>query len=137
MVKQIAYKLFSLSLALLVLLSTVSLKVEKHYCGNKLIDISIFDVVQKCGMETSNLQQEVITTKKCCKDVVEVVEGQDELRINDFDDVEKSLQGFAAILTYSFESIYTKLPKKIIPHEHYTPPNLVYNIQLLDSVFLI
>jgi len=136
-VKQIAHKIFSLSLALLVLFSTVSLTVEKHYCGNKLIDVSIFTEGHKCGMEDSSMRQEVITTKKCCKDVVEVVEGQDELRINDFDDLEKHLEWFISSFIYFYEAIYTSVPKQIIPHKNYSPPNLVYDIQLLDDVFLI
>jgi hypothetical protein len=136
-VKQIAHKIFSLSLALLVLFSTVSLTVEKHYCGSVLIDVSIFTEGQKCAMEAFEIEQEAITKKKCCKDVVEIVEGQDELQIKDFNDIETHLQWFVTSFVYSYETLYTSLPKQIIPHKDYSPPNLVYDIQLLDDVFLI
>lgn len=137
MVKQFLHKTFSLSLAFLVLFSTLSLKVEKHYCGNRLIDVSIFTEAHKCGVEASKMEQDVITKKKCCKDIVEVVEGQDELQIKDFNDIESHLQWFVTSFVYTYEGFYISLPKEIIPHKDYSPPNLVYDIQLLDDVFLI
>ena len=45
------HKIFSLSMALLVLMSTVSVTIEKHFCGDHLVDVAIFSDAEKCGME--------------------------------------------------------------------------------------
>lgn len=44
-------------MALLVFLSTLSFTIESHYCGDVLVDTSMFDAVDTCGMET---QQKLI-----------------------------------------------------------------------------
>lgn len=138
MIKRILHTIFSTTLTFLVLFSTLSLTVEKHYCGNNLIDVSIFTEVHRCGSEISEKQQEqVFKKKKCCKDEITVVEGQDELRMTSFDDLDFNTQLFIVSYIETFSVLYESLPKQIIPHKEYAPPKLVYNIQLLDDVFLI
>ncbi len=135
--KQILHRFFSMGLALLVLFSTVSLTVEKHYCGKVLIDASIFSEARKCGMEKGESSKVVAMEKSCCKDEIAVVEGQDELKTNGFDDLEFGSKLFISSFIYSFATLYESLPKQIIPHKDYSPPNLIFDIQLLDDVFLI
>ena len=60
-------------MALLVLLSTVSFTVEKHFCGDVLIDTAVFTEAQKCMMEAFEMEQALITKKNCCKDELEVI----------------------------------------------------------------
>ena len=36
-------------MALLVFLSTLSFTIENHYCGDVLVDTSMFDAVDTCG----------------------------------------------------------------------------------------
>ena len=84
MIKQFTYKVFSVALALLVLFSTVSFTIEKHFCGDVLVDVSMFVEADKCGMEAmESLQQ-----KSCCKDEIEVIQGQNELKVSSFDDLD-------------------------------------------------
>ena len=68
-----AHKVFSIFMAMLVMFSTVSLTVEKHYCGDTLVDVAVFEEAKKCGMESSNMPVEEITKKSCCKDTVDCV----------------------------------------------------------------
>ena len=129
--------MFSLSMSLLVLFSTVSFTVEKHYCGDALIDISVFSEVERCASEAYEIELEKITKKSCCKDVVDLVEGQDELQKTSFDDLDLDQQLFLDIYFQSYKNLFEGLPQHLIPHKNYSPPNLVFDIQVLDQVFLI
>ncbi|WP_353778072.1 hypothetical protein [Winogradskyella sp. 3972H.M.0a.05] len=137
MFKTIAHKIVSVTMALTVLFSTLSFTVEKHFCGEFLIDSAIFSEVEKCAQETFELEQEAITKKPCCKDVVDIIEGQDELKNQSFDDLEFQQQLFLQAFAYSYINLFEGLPQHVVPHKNYRPPNLVYDIQVLDEVYLI
>lgn len=133
MIRQILHKIFSAFLALLVVFSTVSFTVEKHFCGDVLVDVSVFSEVEKCGMEA----MEKLQKKSCCKDEVDVVKGQDELKFSSFEDLNFEQQQFVLAFTFTSLNSFEGLSKQIIPHKDYSPPNLVTDIQVLDQVFLI
>ena len=137
MIKQILHKTFSVSLALIVLCSTVSFTIEKHFCGDKLIDVSVFAEANKCKMEALEMELETITKAPCCKDKIDVVKGQDELIVKTIDDLDFNKQLFVATFTYSYLNLFEGLPQLVIPHKNYSPPILVTDIQVLDQVFLI
>jgi hypothetical protein len=132
-VKKVLHKIFCTTLALLVLLSTVSFTIEKHYCGDTLVDVSVFAHAEKCGMES----MEMLQKKSCCKDEVDVVKGQDELKFASFEDLNFEQLQFVSTLTYAYLNVFENLDKYIIPHKDYSPPNLVADIQVLDQIFII
>ena len=136
-IKQFLHKSFSVLLALLVLFSTVSFTIEKHYCGDVLVDVSVFTEAEKCDMGISEMAKETITKKTCCKDEVKLVKGQDELKVSTFDDLNLQQQLFITTFAYSFINLFEGLETQIIPHKDYSPPNLVADIQVLDQVFII
>lgn len=119
-------------MVLLLLFSTVSFTIEKHFCGDVLVDVSYFVEGDKCAMEA----EEIAQNKSCCKDEVDVVEGQDELQFESFDDCNMQPE-FLTAFVYSYINLFEGLPKQVIPHKDYSPPNLVADIQVLDQVFLI
>ena len=137
MIKQFLHRTFSFALALLVLFSTVSLTIEKHFCGDVLVDVSVFSEVKKCGMNAFEMEQEAITKKSCCKDELHVFEGQDELKSTSFEDLNFQQQLFITTFPYAFVNLFEGLEAQIIPHKNYSPPNLVADIQVLDQVFII
>lgn len=120
-------------LALLVLFSTVSFTIEKHYCGDVLVDVSVFVEAEKCAMEAL----EILQKKTCCKDEVNVVKGQDELKVSSFDDLNFEQQQFITAFANTYINGFESIPKQTIPHKNYSPPNLVADIQVLDQVFII
>ena len=136
-IQQLIHKSFSFIMALLVLFSTVSFTVEKHFCGDILIDASVFSEVQKCAMEAFELEQEAITKVPCCKDVVDLIKGQDELNLKSFNDFELNQQQLVSALIHSYVQLFDDLKFQIVPHQDYSPPNLVYDILVLDQVFII
>lgn len=133
MIKLFLHKTFSVLLTLLVLFSTVSFTIEKHYCGDVLVDVSVFVEAEKCEMEAL----EILQKKTCCKDEINVIQGQDELKFSSFDDLEFEQQLFLASFIYSYVNLFEGLSQQIVPHKNYSPPNLVRDIQVLNDTFLI
>ncbi|AUC83771.1 hypothetical protein CW733_15540 [Lacinutrix sp. Bg11-31] len=121
-------------MAFVVLFSTLSFTIESHYCGTNLIDTAVFSKVKNCGMESSAATP---IKKRCCKDEVVVVQGQDKLKLNSFDDLDINQQILFTSYVYSYISLFISLPKQVVPHKEYVPPNLIYDIQVLDETFLI
>lgn len=132
-----AHKIISALLSLLVLVSTLSLTIEKHFCGDVLIDVAIFTESQKCAMEAYEIEQSKITKKSCCKDEVDIIEGRDDLAVKNFEDFDDIQKLVLSSYIYSYTSIYRSLSKKTIPHKDYSPPILIKDIQVLDETYLI
>jgi len=120
-------------MALLVLFSTVSFTVEKHYCGDVLVDTAVFTEAKKCVSETFEMLQK----KTCCKEEVDVVKGQDILTAFSHEDLGFEQQLFLQVFTQAYCGLFKSLPKPTIPYQDYSPPNLIVDIQLLDQVFII
>lgn len=133
MIKTILHKVFSISLALLVLFSTVSFTIEKHFCGDVLVDVAMFSEAETCGMEA----MEMFQNKSCCKDEVDVVKGQDELKLSSFEDLDLERQQFLSAFISTYVNRFESLSQHSVPHKNYSPPNLVADIQVLDQVFII
>jgi len=136
-IKQVLHKVFSVGLAFIVLCSTLSFTIEKHFCGDKLVDVSVFFEAHKCKMEFLELKNEEVTKKSCCKDEIDMFKGQDELITNTFEDLNFKQQLFVATFTYSYINHFEGLPQMVVPNRDYSPPNLIPDIQVLDQVFLI
>ena len=128
--------MISIGMALLVMLSTLSITVEKHFCGDFLIDVSVFSEADKCGAEVMRSETKEIQKKSCCKDTIDLVEGQDELLLNSVLE-DGQHQDLIVAFIYAFSGFYDYLPKQQIPNYNYEPPDLVFDIQVLGEVFII
>ncbi|MBA6153282.1 hypothetical protein H3Z82_11140 [Gelidibacter gilvus] len=121
-------------MAWLVLLSTITFTLEKHFCGDVLIDTAIFSKAESC----CNLEVLAMAEKKsCCKEEVEVIRGQDSLKKAIFEDLHNDQQIVLVTFYYSYYNLFEGLPVQFIPHKNYSPPLLVTDIQILDQVFII
>ncbi|MGA8853325.1 MAG: hypothetical protein WB492_04030 [Christiangramia sp.] len=123
--------IIALSMAFLVILSTMSFTVDKHFCGSHLVDKAVFSKAKTCGMQMS-----ADAENHCCTNEKVSVEGQDELKLS-FDSFDFHQQLFITTYTYTYFNLFENLPKQIIPFRDYSPPLLVSDIQLEDQVFLI
>ena len=138
-VKKSFHKIVSLTMALLVLFSTMSFSMNMHYCGDKLVDFKIMKEAVSCGMDlqqTPNNCENTITTKSCCSDKTVVVKGHDDLK-SSFDSLSLEHQTFVAAFVYTYVNLFEGLDEQIIPFKDYSPPVLIKDIQLLDQTFLI
>ncbi|WP_422083438.1 HYC_CC_PP family protein [Ulvibacterium sp.] len=137
--KAIIYKGVSLAMALLLLVSTTSWTVGKHYCMDRLIDVSFFAHAQDCGMDmgvSMNATSQMETEDSCCSDQLIVVEGQDHLTTSSNDSILVP-QPFLTAFAYSYLALFKAQVERPVPHEHYPPPLLYKDIHVLDQVFLI
>ena len=134
MIKQIT----SLLMALLVLFSTMSFTVDKHFCGKILVDSAVFSEAEGCGMHADNSASLGKTNPEdtCCSQEQTAIEGQTELSLN-FDELDLEQQVFLTSFAYSYINLFEGQPEQVIPFKNYSPPLLVRDVQLLDQVFLI
>lgn len=126
-------------MALLLLASTTSWKVEKHFCMGHLVDVAFFAEAEDCGMAMSEMNDDYSLLQQensCCSDEVIFVDGQDDLRIS-FDNISVDQQFFLFAFTQSYTQLFIDLRQQAVANEYYPPPILVQDIQLLDQVFLI
>jgi len=133
----LSHKIFSILLALLVLLSTLSLAIEKHFCGDTLVDVAVFTEIDKCCAGDSKDHSTEITKNSCCKNEIDIVVGQDDIITKSFDDLDDFQKQVLFAYAVTYLNLYESLPKQIIPHKNYSPPLLVRDIQVLDETFLI
>ncbi|WP_041326887.1 MULTISPECIES: HYC_CC_PP family protein [Robiginitalea] len=132
-------KISSSIMALLVLLSTFSFAVDRHYCGDVLVDFSFFGKAESCGMEmqqSKDSHYHLIGNKGCCEDQTLAIAGQDDLKIS-YENLNDEQQVFVVSFLYSFINLYEGFDTKIVPFKDYSPPPLIRDIQVLDQTFLI
>ena len=137
--KEFLKKIATTLMAFIVLFSTFSFTVNEHYCGETLKDRALFVKADKCLME---IKLDVpsdkceMHQKKCCDDVVKVIDGQDELKIS-FDNLTSDQQIVAVLFFNSYLNSFEDLAKEQITFDEYPPPLIVKNIYKLDEVYLI
>jgi len=128
-------KLFSVFMAALLLLSTVSWTIEKHLCMGRVMDVALFSKAADCGMGMAALENSN-ATYHCCDDDKETITGQEDLQIS-WDDLEVPEQHLLFNFTYAYAHIFNEVAAPSLLRTHHPPPLLTKDIQLLDEVFLI
>jgi hypothetical protein len=131
------YKSISFALSFLVLFSTLSLTIEKHFCGDVLIDVAIFTETEKCTDDIVDLDDNENVKKACCKDEIDVLEGLSQLTTNTFEDLDDVHIQVLLAYNFSYINLFEGLPNLVIPHKDYLPPILIKDIQILDETYLI
>lgn len=135
--KQIISKIFSTILAFLVLFSTFSFTVDKHYCGDFLVDVSYLGEADSCNGLAKDDCDTAVKKKKCCKNEVDQIEGQDEIQKGSSKKIDfKKVKLFTAFYK-SYKLLFQNNEKLLISYEYYSPPDLIFDIQILHEVFII
>lgn len=137
--KEIILKISSVLMAFSVLFSTMSFSISEHYCGDNLVDSSLFSEADSCGMEMEKplaIGDCEIQKSNCCKDVVKLYIGQDNIKTNPLD-LNSSEQILVASFIYSYINLFEGLEENIIPFKEYSPPFLITNIQVINETYLI
>lgn len=133
------HQIASVLLAFLVLLSTFSVTVEKHFCGDFLVDVSYFGNLQGCSLEMDSSCETSKRTikKKCCKDEIQQIDGQDELQKVSVEKFDIQKQQFVLAFAFSYHNLFSSFSSEEKLHKYYSPPDVVKDIQVLHEVFLI
>ena len=136
--KSMLHKILSIAMAFVVLLSTLSFTISKHYCGDTLVDTSLFSKAKSCGMEMQNSSNKdcSIIKKNCCSEEQQLVEGQDNLKL-DFTKFYLQHKIFVNTFVYTYINLFEGITKESIHFKDYSPPLIVKDIHTLDEVYLI
>ncbi len=130
------HKGLSTVLSVLVLLSTLSLTIEKHFCGGQLVDVAVFSKLNRCGGDIEDMPTSDTLKSPCCEDEVDVIEGISDLNLTSFEDLDVNVQDF--VLTF-FSTFYFYFEGDFnhTPHKHYRPPNLIKDHYIFNETYLI
>ena len=133
--KHFLTKISVFTLAFLVLFSTFSFNVDKHYCGDFLVDVSFTGEAVGCGMEMGSKA----TTKKknCCKDETHQLEGQDELQLTSLENITFENQQFLVAFVFSYQNLLLDKVAEKTFHHIFPPPEIHQNYQVIYQSFLI
>ncbi len=138
--KKVTLHTFSLLMSFLVLFSTMSFKVEKHYCGQSLVGHAVFSSVQKCETEMHSCgaegEMQMMMDESCCSNQTECFDGQDELNIQPIS-FELIQQYIIVPMSFVLIGLLPELAAEVIEYPPYQPPQLVYDLQILCQVFTI
>ena len=130
-------QILSVLMAIVVLVSTMSMTVSAHYCGNILVDKTIMKPAQKCAMHDAPSQHENEDKhNSCCDDEVEIIKGQDQLKLQSTDfELPQSI--FVQALVYTF-FVFPFLQTDTNPNFYaYPPPLYQADFHALYQVYLI
>ncbi|KZS40668.1 hypothetical protein AWE51_06880 [Aquimarina aggregata] len=138
--RNVFHKIMSISMAFVVLITTMSFTIDMHYCGNTLVDVALFKEAKSCGMEMQQYNNQNIdlsfTKKSCCSDKKIIIEGQDNLK-----DTSKTInleqEIFITSFIYSYINLFEGIEETKIPFTAYSPPYIKQDVQVLHQVFLI
>ena len=128
-------------MAVIVLASTMSFTVNKHYCGRFLVDSAVFSVAKTCKMKMATHQMQTnssceVSKKSCCTDKHINIEGQDELKTN-WEHLSLEQQQFITTLAFSLATLFIEDTTDKKQFKPYRPPLIVKEIHKLDEVYLI
>jgi len=126
-------------MALLVMLSTVSFTIESHFCGDVLVDSTLFGSAKSCGMDlaqTKSSKEDSLEGKNCCNNEQITINGQNELSVT-FDKLSIDQQVFVVSFVYTYLNLFEGLGYKVPSFSEYPPPLIVKTIYKLDESYLI
>lgn len=138
-IKVVTRHILSFALALLVLFSTISFTVDMHFCGQHLVDVSLFKKAENCGMAAmmfDSMNGQMNMDMDCCSDFNLVQQGQDDLKVS-FEKINFDSQLFVVTFLSSYMDLFTGTKENNAPHNEYPPPLLIKDVILLDQQFLI
>ncbi len=135
MMKKLFYKISAVVLSFIVLFSTMSFTIDKHFCGETLIDVAYFGKADDCGMKMK-VDQQKMKKKKCCKNETEVIESPtfDKEKITT---VTPENITFVIYHLYSYINIFQEISIEKEYYKDFSPPDLERDIQVLYETFLI
>ena len=130
----IVNKITSFLIAFLVLFSTFSFTVDRHYCEGSLIAISYTGEVEVCKSDTKDGFS--IKIKGCCSNEVHTIKGQDELQIHASKKLATKEQFVATDLIFYRSLFVDEFPEHNSDKE-FSPKKVPINYQVLHQSFLI
>tara|TARA_R110002012_G_scaffold61084_1_gene160105 strand:- start:850 stop:1266 length:417 start_codon:yes stop_codon:yes gene_type:complete len=136
---QVSHKIIAGVMAIVVLFTTMSFTVNMHYCGKTLVDYSLTNHTNSCGMDVKSVTADCDTTidlKGCCSDKKIVATGKDDLKPVHYT-LDLDQQFFVSAFVYSYYALLAPEQIDNLFYTDYSPPNLIRDIHIRDQVFII
>jgi hypothetical protein len=127
-------------LSLIVILSSMSFTVQKHYCGDILVEVSYLGKAKGCcstnDVKHTENHENSTSKKKCCNDKLELIESstfeKEKLIALSVEQLE-----FSVYFLFSYIDLFQQRDVKKEFYKDFSPPDIVQDIQLLQETFLI
>ncbi len=126
-------------LTALLLFSSVSFTVEKHFCGGQVFSESFFGKAEKCGMDDDLCKAEnnnpSFTKKSCCKDEIQFINGSvfEKTPVLKLESNQQNFIVFNLIDTV----LFSQKENESTHFKNYFPPPNTHNFNILYQVFRI
>lgn len=137
--KAVFQKITSFIMALVVMFSTMSFAINKHYCMDHLVDVSVIFPADSCGMDmmtTPPAEGEQFNASPCCSEEHIAIEGQDEINTTDSLSIEIS-KSFVAAFVYTFNALYVEEFSEQPEYKDYSPPLITKDLPVIYETYLI
>jgi hypothetical protein len=138
--KNVFHKIVAIFFAQILLFSTTSFSINKHFCSDSIYSVSVLGEAEDCGMEMKSCENEEsglcsFSNESCCHDVNTVVEGKTIVKTNELQiDVNTFFLTAFAITYQNLHQSNTKTSKR---YNNYISPLINKDINVLYEVFLI
>lgn len=140
--KKIISKIGTILLAFTVLFSSLSMGIDKHYCGDTLFSKAIFSSAQDCVMQQvtacpgHTTTEQYVQKESCCYNVHLVFEANDinQLALQSYT-LKKQEVVVLLVNDYLFSLKQVNRYQKY--YQYYSPPLIVQDIPVLIQSFLI
>lgn len=143
--KQLIHKTISLFLALVVLLSSFSFTINKHYCKGEIVNTTFFVNADNCEMninvvcentDFSIKMKSKIQQEPCCKNTSELIQGNDNnQQAQEFKLAIPQVE-FLTTFIYTFINNFEET-LNVSTYVTYKPPLVLKNRQTLFQIFRI
>lgn len=137
--KAVFQKITSIIMALVVMFSTMSFSINKHYCMDHLVDVSVIFPAESCGMDmmaSPEAEGEQLKSTPCCSEVHIAIEGQDEINTADAVSVEIN-KTFVTAFIYTFNALYVEEHTERPEYKDYSPPLITKDLPVIYETYLI
>jgi len=137
-VKKVFQKILTSGLATIVLLSTFSYSVSKHYCLNRLVDTSFLTKAESCTPVNSAIDdcESFKAVKSCCDNEHILVEGLDNFHFEKYVQLEFDVDYSYSPQIFDFKKIILVAKRKTL-YFSYKPPPFYKSIYQLNESYLI
>ncbi|WP_224489930.1 HYC_CC_PP family protein [Robertkochia flava] len=137
--KAVIKKISAMLMAFVVMFSTMSFSINKHYCMDHLVDVSLILPAEDCGMDmmmAETTKGEQVDATPCCSEEHILIEGQDEVSPAQ-DGSSEVPQVVIAAFMYSFSLFFEEETPERPEFKDYSPPLLIKDLPVFYESYLI
>lgn len=127
-------KIAHLFMALLLVVATMGVTMDKHYCMGRVQDVAYFQESKSCA---DLLGMEDVCPPGCCKDT------HDEFKVDDLSatafsfDLDTDFHLLHAFTYFLLDADVLTIPTRQVAYQNYKPPLIEQDIPVLIQSFLL